>query len=50
MLLLRVKLGQLQSRHVVDEEVIADLTVSKDSLLVCLSNSLGEDARIFSIK
>lgn len=50
MLLLRVKLWKLQSRHVINEEIVTDLTVSEDPLLVSLSYSLGKDTRVFSIE
>ena len=50
MLLLRVKLRQLQSRHVVDEEVVTNLTVGEDALLVCLGDPLGEDAGVLGVE
>jgi hypothetical protein len=48
--LLSVKLRETLLRHVVDEEVIADLGVSVDTLAVGLSDSLSEDTGIFGVE
>lgn len=50
MLLLRVKLGELKRWHVIDEEVVSDLTVSENSFLVSLSHPLSKDTRVFSVE
>jgi hypothetical protein len=45
-----VKLSKLLARHVVDEEVVADLRIGVDALAVCLSDSLGKDAWVFGVE
>lgn len=50
MLLLWIELWKLQSGHVVDEKVITDLAVSKNALLVSLSDTLSEDSWILSVE
>ena len=48
--LLVVKLSKLLARHVVDEEVVADLRIGVDALAVSLSDSLGEDAWVLGVE
>jgi hypothetical protein len=49
-LLLRIKLWELESGHIIDEKVVADLTVSENTLLMSLGNSLGKDTRVFTVE
>jgi hypothetical protein len=50
MLLLRVQLRQLECGHVINEEVVSNLTISEYALLMSLSHSLGEDSRILCVE
>ena len=48
--LLWVKLRKLFGWHVVNEEVVSDEGVGVDSLLMSLSNSLGEDSWVLRVE
>lgn len=48
--LLWVEFREILDWHIVDEEVISDLRISKNSFLVCLGNSLGKDPWVLGIE